>query len=341
MQRLLSPLIRFSGYALSVCFLLLFTGCFKEKSLELPTGGVTLPPPGTGNSTATFALIPSGSDCSGAIVSGTYTVGAAVTATNMVALMVKVTKAGSWSYSTGTVQGFGFSGSGNFATTGQEIIVLMASGKPATAGTVLFPLTIGAAASCNFAVTVNSAGGGPNPTSDPYYKATIGGVNYIETVTATNNFEAGSGISGSDDVWFSAGIYSRANPVPAGVTGMDIEKAVMHGYDVASDAQFKAFFPVGTHPYAPPGMAKFLNGDGVIVGWTDKNGEDWTSHHETLAQPSSSSFKIISVVDERDLLGTLYIKVKMEFNCTLYKVSDPTKTLQLTNGEMVGYFGKI
>jgi hypothetical protein len=39
-------------------------------------------------------------------------------------------------------------------------------------------------------------------------------------------------------------------------------------------------------------------------------------------------------------LGRVYIKVKMQFNCTLFK-ENSTDEVVLTNGEMVGVFGML
>jgi hypothetical protein len=114
----------------------------------------------------------------------------------------------------------------------------------------------------------------------------------------------------------------------------------MHGYLSATDAQFKTFFAPGNYPYAPPGLSQYQNGDGVSVNWTDKDGANWSSYSATVAQPAGSAFKIISVEDAYDITGTYYVKVKMQFNCVLYKENSGL-SVQLTNGEMVGYFGKI
>lgn len=322
-----------------ICSLFVLIGCQKEKSFETPGSNA-----GAGGSSS-FVLTPSGSDCSDALVNGTFVAGTTVAATDMVIVTVSVTKTGTWSYNTGTVNGFSFSGSGTFTVTGNQVITLKASGKPAAAGTSAFPLNIGAV-TCSFDITVNAPGNNnPNPApGDPYYKATIAGVNYMETVTATNDYEAGSGLSGSDDVIFGAGINYSSSQVPAGFTQMGIDKGIMHGYLTATDAQFKAFFPVGNQPYTPPstmpGANPFHKGDGVVVTWYDKQGNTWSSHHITESQPAGSSFKIVSVEDAYDLTGTYYIKVKMQFNCKLYK-ENSTEVATLTNGEMVAYFGKI
>lgn len=331
-----STIPRFIVANIAIFSLLVLIGCKKEKSYETHSGGGGA---GAGG-TATFALVASGGNCSDAMTTGTFVAGTAVTATDFVIVTVDVTKLGTWSYNTGTVNGFSFSGSGTFTATGNQVIALQASGKPTAAENTTFPLNIGTV-TCNFAITVNPVGGNPAP-GDPYYKATIAGVNYMESVTATNDYEAGFSLAGVDDVIVGAGINHSTSPLPAGFTTMGVEKGIMHGYYNATDAQFKAFFTIGTQPFTPPAPTDrpYDNGDGIVIYWTDKQGNNWTSSHPTKSQPATSSFKIVSVDDGKDAIGTYYVKVKMQFNCTLYKVGG-NETLTLTNGEMLGFFGKI
>lgn len=329
------PFTRFVVTNVFIFSLVILASCKKEKSIEAGNG--------MGSSgTSVFVLVPSGSDCSDAATTGNFEVGTAVGLTDLVIVTVNVTKTGTWNYNTGTLNGLSFSGSGTFTITGDQVIALQASGKPVAAGNTTFPLNIGSA-TCSFTINVSAPGSNPAP-GDPYYKATINGVNYTESVTATNDYEAGSGLSGQDDVIIGAGINHMTSPIPAGFTQMGVDKGIMHGYTAANEAQFKAFFPVGNHPYTPPfvigGANPFEKGDGVVVYWTDKQGKHWNSSHITQAQPVASSFKIISVEDGHDLSGTYYVKVKMQFNCILYK-EGTNETATLTNGEMVAYFGKI
>lgn len=312
---------------LSVFFIV---SCKKEQSFEAGND-VGL------SGTAVFTLVPSGNDCSDATTTGTYTAGQATTVTELVLLTVNVTAPGTWAYKTPTVNGFSFSGSGEFGATGDQLIALVASGTPAVAGITSFPLKIGSV-DCSFDISVGTTSN--EPPGELYYKATIGGVNYTESVTATNDYIAGSGLSGQDVVSFSASIEPLSSPRPAGSTAMIVDKGMLSGYMQASDATVKNFFGVNSYSYAPPGISPYQNGNGVIITWIDKAGELWTSFHATQAQPAGSSFKIISVEDAPDLTGTYYVKVKMQFSCTLYKANGGG-TVTLTDGEMVAYFGKI
>jgi hypothetical protein len=171
-----------------------------------------------------------------------------------------------------------------------------------------------------------------------YYKATIGGVNYFQDVTMTNDYIAGSGSGGTDDVSLSASINPISSPAPNSTT-LEITKGIMHNYWSSTVPQFKAFFNPGTYPYTSgPEFDPFRNGNGVYIIWVDKEGNLWSTIDGSGDQ-TGSSFKIISTTDDADPL-TYYIRVKMQFNCKLYK-EGTGEMKELTNGEMVGLFGKI
>ena len=78
-------------------------------------------------------------------------------------------------------------------------------------------------------------------------------------------------------------------------------------------------------------------GPGVQVQWVDKNGVVWDSSYGTGDQ-TGSSFKILSLEYAPDAAGRYYLKVKMQFNCKLYK-EGTFETKVLTNGESVFPFG--
>jgi hypothetical protein len=309
-------------------------GCQKDISAELPAGSGG-GGGGTNGGSAQFALVPSGSNCSDAVVTGSFVAGVDLGPDAMLTVTVNVTKTGDWSYSTRLVNGYVFTGAGSFTTTGNQTIKLIAAGKPEKTGNNAFSLNIGSV-SCSFIVTVAATGGGGGTTlGEFYYKATIDGVNYVQDVTFTNGYEPGVGMSGSTDVVFGGGIVYSNPPLPAGKTEFGIDKGVMHGYGSSTTpAQFKAFFPVGNVSYGP---ASFSSGDGVKVYWSDPVGGNWETRNGPVDQ-TGSTFKILSVQDFVDLAGDQYVKVKVEFNCKLYNTATGAmKTL--TNGEAVVAFG--
>src|SRR5262245_54320734 len=113
--------------------------CQKELSRELGGAGG-----GTGGS-ASFALVPTGNNCSDASVSGNFQAGVATSSNETMTVTVNVTKTGTWTFSTSQVNGFAFAGGGDFSATGNQVITLFATGKPTSAGNFDFNLNIGGA----------------------------------------------------------------------------------------------------------------------------------------------------------------------------------------------------
>ncbi|MBX3252901.1 MAG: hypothetical protein KF862_02070 [Chitinophagaceae bacterium] len=309
--------------------IILLASCQKELSFETPADPGDIIPP---DSLATFSFVPSGNNCSDATTQGILQKDVPLSAAK-ITVSVNVTKKGKWIMSTTATNGISFAGAGAFSTTGIQVITLTGSGTPTTVGVSQIPLKAGSA-TCSVSVTVTD--GSSTTTGDYYYKAVIGGVSYAQYATYDNGFIPGSGLGGTDEVNFSASIDYDGDQAPAGTTGFYIEKGIMSNYLSASDAQFKAFFPIGDLTYAPKGSGPQ---NGIVIGWTDPDGQFWTTNSGTGDQ-TGSTFKIISVTDSYDVLGTYYIEVKMQFECTLYN-SQTGDEKKLTNGEMVGLFGKI
>ena len=96
-------------YAPSLKIIILFfailagISCQKEQSLEhgVPGGGVI-------GGSATFTLVPTGGNCSDAVVIGNYEVGAQLNVDAQITVTVNVTKTGDWTYTTAQVNGFFF-----------------------------------------------------------------------------------------------------------------------------------------------------------------------------------------------------------------------------------------
>ena len=130
-------------------FTIQFDNTFCFFSVTANAGG------GSGGS-AVFALQGTPGTCINANITGTYSVGTALTSANKVTVDVNVTTPGTWTITTGSVAGFSFLGAGTFSTTGVQQITLTASGNPTTGGAQTFAVIAGTS-SCSFTVTV--AGG--------------------------------------------------------------------------------------------------------------------------------------------------------------------------------------
>lgn len=305
-------------------------GCGKENSIEPPTeatGGTDATGIVTGG-TAQFSI----NSCEDASISGTYQAGKALGSDAQIRIKLNVTRTGDWTMATGVVNGMVFLGAGSFTTTGTQTITLQGTGIPVAAGANSISYKIGNT-SCSVTLTTTGNDNAGN-SSDYYYSITIDGKEYTQNVTMYNDWEAGSSLSGVDDVTFGAGINYGYEDVPAGSTSFGIEIGTMHGYYNATDAQFRAFFSAGTRNYTKD----FSVADGVSIGWKDPNGVYWQTNYGTGDQ-TGSTFSIVSIEDARDLTGTLYLKTKIRFTCKLYNEAGEVKTV--TKGEMVGSFGKI
>ncbi|HUR66304.1 MAG TPA: hypothetical protein VMZ03_08115 [Chitinophagaceae bacterium] len=129
--------------------LILIIGCQKEESFEIPNtpAGGSLQDDASG-------------DCLPKTVNGTYGVGQAlVPTTNTVNVQVNVTRTGSYTVYTDTVNGYYFRAVGTFTTLGNNTVTLRGNGTPFAAGTnnfvVRFDTTV-----CDLQVTVITPGVG-------------------------------------------------------------------------------------------------------------------------------------------------------------------------------------
>ncbi len=99
--------------------------------------------------------IGTGGSCANTTVSGIYEERGALNTSNTLTLDAVVTETGTWSITTNTLNGYSFSGSGFFDTTGTVQVKLEGTGTPVTAQTDNFTATAnGTGGICTFSVTV-------------------------------------------------------------------------------------------------------------------------------------------------------------------------------------------
>jgi len=108
---------------------------------------------GSSGTSAVFTLSGSPDTCTQVIISGNYTKGIPLTVLNKVALVVNVSTPGKYTIATNTVNGYGFSGTGNFSTTGIQPVVLNATGTPLASGKNMFSVAMGGN-TCSFTINV-------------------------------------------------------------------------------------------------------------------------------------------------------------------------------------------
>lgn len=122
-----------NGYRFFLFFLLLFCACKKEYSYE---GG----PPSSGY-------------CTNIVAVGNYSVGKDLTDSNFVMVEVYVKRAGFYSITSDTVNGFSFGGFGNEPDTGIAELKLMAHGRTLQTGNNLFTIRYDSSV-CQVQITV-------------------------------------------------------------------------------------------------------------------------------------------------------------------------------------------
>lgn len=104
---------------------------------------------------ATFDLVGSPSSCMVDSLVGPFVKGVALDTSSKVIIEVNVTTIGNYFVSTNQVNGYSFSGTGTFTTTGIQMITLNATGTPVNASTDIFTVTAGNS-KCSFPVIVRT-----------------------------------------------------------------------------------------------------------------------------------------------------------------------------------------
>ena len=138
------------SFVLLLVLVVLFS-CKKEESLE---NSKIVTSSGSLQADVTNECLPK-------TVQGAYVAGTSLGGTNFMEVDIDVDVVGSYFITTDTLNGYYFSGSGNFSNTGVNTIKLAGKGKPLAAGNDFFTVNFDST-SCNVSVTVLPAGaGGP------------------------------------------------------------------------------------------------------------------------------------------------------------------------------------
>ncbi len=157
-----------------------------------------------------------GDTCMGATVSGTYTTGKQLDASNTVSIVVNATKPGPYSINTTVTNGISFAGSGMLSTTGNHVIVLTASGNPTTSGKQ--NIAPNGSNGCTFQLTVLPA---VTSTAAVYSLGSAGGA--CTGVTLSGSYKPGVAMTSAntakiDVTVTTAGTYNISTAAINGVT---------------------------------------------------------------------------------------------------------------------------
>lgn len=155
---------------------ILFFACQKELSFE------------QGNSNASVGNLQAdaGGGCMGVVVSGTFYKDSTLGVNHFTNVNVTVDTAGSYKISTDTIQGYSFSASGNFTTTGSQVVKLKGIGKPLSVGTHIFTVNYNGTI-CEFSVTVIAGSGGTGVFTISCTGALVNGTYSVGTAMTSGN----------------------------------------------------------------------------------------------------------------------------------------------------------
>lgn len=135
---------------------------------------------------AVYTLGGNPGNCTGVILSGTYTEGFPLTAANTAVIDVNVTTTGPYNISTTTVNGIKFSKTGTFTATGLQTVTLTGTGTPGTPILTTLPV-MGGGTTCSFSVTIN-------PTPVAVYTMDCAGL------TVNGTYYVGSSVNASNTI---------------------------------------------------------------------------------------------------------------------------------------------
>jgi hypothetical protein len=147
---------------------------------------------GAGVLTSAYTLGSTSSICTGATVNGIFTAGIALDPSNTLTVQVNVASTGTYVLSAVTSNGFIFSGSGIFNTTGLQNVTLTGFGTPVTAG-ITAVVVNNITSSCNFTITVLPAGAGTaavftlNGSPNSCTSFAVAGIYTVGSATSVSN----------------------------------------------------------------------------------------------------------------------------------------------------------
>lgn len=175
--------------------------CKKEYSEE----------EGSGDKSSGSLVSETTGECLPKTVNGAYIAGTILGASEYIEVDVDVAKEGSYTISTDTVNGYYFTGSGEFTSTGVNTVKLFGKGKPLAEGSDFFIVSYDTTF-CEVEVGVLPAGSQPPPpppaTATYFWKFTLGGKTYQGSVDKNNAELVDTTVGG---VNFKAFYFEAAN----------------------------------------------------------------------------------------------------------------------------------
>ena len=308
-------------------FSLLIAGCEKEIS-----GNGDIQPV---DSSAVFDLAALDTVCPALVTNGNFLEGKKLTASENLQIEVVISKAGKWAFSSDTLNGFSFSGSGTFANTGKQLITLNAIGTPVTTGNFYFSISKGSLKRFFTISVLKSDIPIETVPLKSYFKGTIGGVQYYVEAPTIGPDNITYGHAGGDTASFVSFVGPGIFPNPPGTGTISLQKGFIYNYSTSTEADFKNFFKPGAYAFSTKKCTNAIY-PGIILSWSDANNQGWVTLKE-FGDQTGSFFMITGIEEGHDNKGHYFVKARSRFNCKLYNLrTDEMK--ELTDGELVSFF---
>ncbi|MBL0154186.1 MAG: hypothetical protein IPP93_12125 [Chitinophagaceae bacterium] len=181
---------------------------------------------------ASYSLSAAGASCISDSVYGAYIKGAATDTSNKIAVQLNVTRPGSYSIHTDTVNGYSFSGQGILTTTGIDTVFLQASGTPLQTGINTFTVKADSSV-CTLTVTVYIPQTVTSPDLFPLTYASYWNYNgYVFPVTTARSI--------IDSVVIISNLYKKMHEVitPGGTQDLLFRKQGDNYYEYANAEKY-------------------------------------------------------------------------------------------------------
>lgn len=148
---------------------------------------------------AQYTLAGDPADCSGRLLSGTFTMGKAINAANNITLQVIVNTPGDYTITTDTIDGISFSAMGHFTTIGAQKVVLQGTGIPGGPGLEYFNVKADSSR-CSFSIPVQDA----EPIATYVLQSGVGASGFVCAPQSVQGiFAAGIALTSSNTITIS------------------------------------------------------------------------------------------------------------------------------------------
>lgn len=321
-----SPMKKTIPTTASLVSLIFLLSCTKD---EVPNNTIIIE-----EQVAQFSL-DTADKCSAVNSSGVFNSGVPLSTGHELTAKVIVHQEGNYTISTDTLNGYYFSASGKFDTTGIHVVTLSGYGTPQSPGNSRFSLAAGET-HLRFTVPVIDETMQLESVPDGIYlKGTFGydSIHIVSPKTVDDVMYDGG--NNQDTAYFHSYVQPpAAYPLEPGTGGFTLQRHYMYNFQSSTEGQFKEFFKPGAYPIAYKACENGDFTEGVFLGLFDQ--QDWAWMITKDWDQEGSYFKIVGIEDGHNANGNYFVKIKAKFSCKVYK--NTTTEMKKINAEVVSYF---